>query len=76
MEELLEILQDLQPDLDFSTQEHLIDEHLLDSLSILSLIASMEDTFDVTIPAVEIIPANFNSANAMWRMIERLRDED
>ena len=76
MEELLEILEDIQPDVDFETAEHLIDDHLLDSLSIISLIAELEDEFDISIPAVEIIPANFNSAGAMWEMIQRLQDED
>lgn len=76
MEELYEILEDIQPDVDFEKEEHLIDDHILSSLSILSLIAELEDAFDVTIPAVEIIPANFNSAKAMWSMIQRLQEED
>ncbi|MCI7333523.1 MAG: phosphopantetheine-binding protein [Oscillospiraceae bacterium] len=46
------------------------------SLSIISLVAEIEDEFDITIPAVDIIPANFNSAKAMMKMIERLQDED
>ena len=76
MEELLEILNDIQPGVDFENETHLIDNHLLDSLSIISLVAELEDTFDITIPAVEIIPENFNSAAAMMEMIQRLQDED
>ena len=75
MEELLEILNDLQPGVDFENETHLIDDHLLDSLSIISLVAELEDTFDVTIPAVEIIPDNFNSAEAMLEMLQRLRED-
>lgn len=75
MENLYEILEDLQPDVDFEKEEHLIDDHILSSLSILSLIAELEDEFDITIPAVEIVPANFNSAKAMWEMIQRLQEE-
>lgn len=75
MERLLEILEDIQPDVDFETCKDLIDGHLLSSLSILSLIAELEDEFDITIPAVEIVPANFNSAQAMWDMIQRLEEE-
>ena len=75
MEELLEILNDIQPGLDFENEKHLIDDHLLDSLSIISLVAELEDTFDVTIPAVEIIPDNFNSAEAMLEMLQRLRED-
>lgn len=75
MENLYEILEDLQPDVDYETEQHLIDDHILSSLSILALIAELEDAFDITIPAVEIVPANFNSASAMWEMILRLQEE-
>ncbi len=76
MERLYEILEDIQPDVDFETTEQLIDNHILSSLSILSLIAELEDEYDVTIPAVEIVPANFNSAKAMWALIQRLQDDE
>ncbi len=76
MEELIAILEDIQPDIDYANTTDLIDGHLLDSLSIISLIAELEDEFDVTIPAVEIVPKNFNSAQAMWDMIQRLREEE
>lgn len=75
MEELLEILNDIQPGVDFENEKHLIDDHLLDSLSIISLVAELEDTFDVTIPAVEIIADNFNSAEAMLEMLQRLQED-
>ena len=73
MDELIEILEDIKPDVDY---EDLIDGHYLDSLSIISLIAEIEDAFDVTVPAVEVVPANFNSVKAMWSMIERLQEEE
>ena len=76
MERLFEILEDIQPDVDYETCTDLIDGHHLDSLSIISLIAELEDEFDITIPAVEIVATNFNSAQAMWKMIERLQEED
>ena len=76
MERLYEILEDIQPDVDFETEEKLVDDHLLSSLSILSLIAELEDEFDITIPAVEIIPTNFNSAKAMYAMIQRLQEDE
>ena len=75
METLLEILEDIQPDVDFETRTDLIYAHLLSSLSILSLIAELEDAFDITVPAVEIVPKNFNSMQAMWDMIQRLQEE-
>ena len=76
METLLDILQEIAPTVDFEHCTTLIDDHKLDSLAILSLIAELEDEFDITIPTVEIVPANFNSAEAMWAMIERLQAEE
>ena len=75
MKRLIEILQELQPDVDFENTENLVDGRYLDSLTILSLIAEIEDEFDVEIPTVEIIPSNFNSAKKIWALIEKLRDE-
>lgn len=76
MDKLIEILEDIKPDVDYENCENLIDGHYLDSLSIISLVAEIEDEFDVTVSAVEIVPKNFNSVKAMWSMIERLQEED
>lgn len=76
MERLIEILEDIKPEIDYKECQDLIDAHHLDSLSIISLIAELEDEFDITIPAIEIVPANFNSAEAMWNMIQRLIEEE
>ena len=75
MDKIIAILEDIQPDIDYKTRTDLIDAHLLPSLSILSLVAELEEEFDITIPAVEIIPSNFNSVDAMWNMIQRLQEE-
>lgn len=75
MEDLLRILSDLHPDVDFETEEHLIDDMILDSFDIVSLITEISDQFDVTITAKDIIPENFNSAQALYELIQRLEDE-
>lgn len=75
MEKLIEILENLQPEVDYETCENLVDGRFLDSLTILSLISEIEDEFDVEIPTVEIIPANFNSAQSIWTLIEKLKEE-
>lgn len=76
MENLLEILNDINPNIDYMNCYDLIDGHHLDSLSILALVAELEEEFDITIPTVDIIPANFNSAENMYAMIVRLQEED
>ena len=52
----------------------MIDDGLLDSFAILEIVAEINDAFDVQITAPEIIPENFNSAQALWAMIQRLKD--
>lgn len=74
MEELLEILENLHPEVDFSIHQHLIDEKVLDSFDIISIISEISEEFDVVIPAEEIVPANFNSAQALFALIEKLRE--
>ena len=72
MEELMEILQDLHPDVDFETEEHLVDDKILDSFDIVSLIAEINENFDT---AKDILPENFNSARALYALIQRLEEE-
>lgn len=76
METVLEILMELQSEVNYEVCTTLIDDHILNSLTIIALVGELEDEFDITIPAVEIIPANFNSAQAIWAMVQRLMDED
>lgn len=75
MDKLLEILQELHPDVDFTTCETLIDSKILDSFDIIALVSEIDSEFGVTIPAEELTPENFNSAKALYALIERLADE-
>jgi len=75
MDELIEILKDLHEDVDFDTCTTLIDDKILDSFDIVTIISEIDDKFDVTIPAEEIIPENFNSAEALYALIEKLGDD-
>ncbi len=75
MDELLEILQDLHPEVDFETCDTLVDDKIIDSFDIVSIISEISEEFDVVIPAEEIVPENFNSAQALYELIQRLSDE-
>ena len=72
MEELLNILKELHEDVDFEIEEGLVDDGILDSLDIVTLITEINDAFDISLPAEEIVPENFNSAGAIWALIEKL----
>ncbi len=75
MEELLEILNELHPDVDFESCTTLIDDKVLDSFDIVTLVAEIDDKFSVAIPAGELVPENFNSAQAIYALIEKLENE-
>ena len=74
-ETILEILSDIVDNDDLDTCETLIDDGVLSSLDIIQLIGALNDEFDISIPATEIIPANFNSVDAMVAMVAKLADE-
>lgn len=74
MEKLIAILQGLHEDIDFRSHEGLIDEGVLDSFDIITLVAEIDSEYGVTIPAEELIPENFNSAQAILNLIQRLAD--
>lgn len=76
MEQLLEILNGLHPEVDFENCETLIDDKIIDSFDIVTLISEVSDEFDISIPVEEIIPENFNSAKALYELIERLIEEE
>lgn len=73
MERLLEILQEINPDIDFENEKALIDDGLLDSFAILEIVGEINDEFDIEINAPDIVPENFNSAEAIYDLIERLQ---
>ena len=75
MEEILDILNGLGLDVDFEHCTTLIDDGILESLDIVTVIAELSDAFDITSPARDIVPENFNSAEAMLNMVNRLLDE-
>ena len=71
----MEILENLHPEIDFNTSETLIDDGLIDSFDIVTIISEINEEYDVVIPAEEIVPENFNSAKALYSLIQRLEDE-
>lgn len=76
MEELMEILEELRPDVDFANEKALVTGGILDSFDIISLVGNLNDEFDITIRPANLIPENFNSAEAMLALIEKLQEEE
>ena len=56
-------------------EENLIGDELLDSFDIISIVSAIDNEFDVKITAKDILPENFNSASALYELIQRLEEE-
>ena len=76
MEQLLDILREMHPETDFERETRLVDDGVLASFDIVMLITRIEEEFDVVIPAKDIVPELFNSAKALYALIERIAEQD
>ncbi|HJB87179.1 MAG TPA: acyl carrier protein [Candidatus Dorea faecigallinarum] len=74
MEKLMEILKEIDDTIDFEKETALIDGRILDSFGMITLVSELEDAFDIQIGASEMVPENFNSVQAMWEMVTRLKE--
>ncbi|EFL44230.1 hypothetical protein HMPREF9248_0876 [Fannyhessea vaginae PB189-T1-4] len=75
LDAVIAMLSDINDDVDFTTEDKLVDNRVLDSFDILAVISAIDDEFDVSVPAKDIVPENFNSAQAIYAMIQRLANE-
>ncbi len=73
MKELISILEEVRPDLDFEKEQNLIDGGVLDSFDIIAIVSKLNDKFSIEISVEDLLPENLNSAEAMWGLVERLR---
>ena len=76
MEKIIEILESIRSDVDFEKEEKLIDDGILDSFDIVSIVGELCDHYDITITIDLMEPENFNSAKAIHALVERILDED
>lgn len=75
MNEVMEILVDLRPDIDFKEEKALVSDGILDSLDIISLVQELDEEFDITIKPADLIPENFNSVEAISKLVEKLMED-
>lgn len=76
MEKIIEIIKTIKPVANLDENTSLIQDKVIDSLSMIRLVAELEDEFDVEISARDIVPENFENVQAIHNLIERLEDED
>lgn len=76
MEQLLELLKGIRPDVDFESETELIDDGILDSFDVVSIISEIDDVFNVQIRISELDPENFNSVEAIWQLVQSLKEKN
>lgn len=75
MDKLMQILEELRPDVDFENEKQLIADGILESFDIVALVGELNEEFDIEIKPNDLVPENFNSAEAMYALITKLQDE-
>ena len=73
MEELLAILREIRPDVDFENETKLIDDDILDSFDIIAIVGEFNDAFGIDIDVEDLEPDNFNTVEAMKELIDKLK---
>lgn len=76
MEELLKVLLDVRPDVDFKNEKRLIDEEVLDSFDIIAVVNGLNEAFEIEIDIDDLEPDNFNTIEAMYELVCRLQNEE
>ena len=76
MEEIIEILEDLKPGVDFKSQQHLIDDQIIESMMMLQLVSALNDEFDVEITPKDLVPENFQTVDAIYALVQQLSDDE
>ena len=71
MEDLIRIMSEIRPDLDFTKEERLIDDDVLDSFDIISIVSEVNDFFNIELNVNDLLPENFNSAAALYDLIQK-----
>ena len=76
MDKLMKILHSIKPNVDFSKQQNLLESGILTSFDIIRLVAQINNEFDIEITPIHTLPENFNSVEAIYRLIQRLQEDD
>lgn len=74
MDELKQILEEIRPDLDFATETKLIDDGILDSFDIISIVGELNMHYGIEINVEDLLPENFNSMNAIFELVTKLQE--
>lgn len=75
MNELMEILEELRPDVDFENETSLVTGGILESFDIVTLVTQLNECFDIELKPHHLVPKNFDSVQAMRALIEQLSDD-
>ena len=73
MQELIEVLKRVNPKIDYMTEKRLVSDQVLDSIDMTSMLAELEAAYDIEIEMEDMTPENFDSVEAIWKLVQELR---
>ncbi len=74
MDDLIRIMSEVRPDLDFTKEDQLIDDGILDSFDIIAIVSEINDFFQIEMNVNDLLPENFNSAAALYELILKMKE--
>ena len=75
MDQIISIIEGIRPDVDFTIETDLVDDGILNSFDVISLVNELNDAFGIEIGMEEMIPENFNSAESVYELVKKLQNE-
>ncbi len=76
MNKIIEIINEIKPGFTVNENTNLFDEHILDSLAMISLVSELDDEFDIEISARDIVPENFKTVADIYKLVQNLEEDE
>ena len=70
-EQIIEILSELRPEFDFTQSANFIDEGMLDSFDVVTLVTTLDEKFGISISGTDILPENFESVEKIEVLLKK-----
>ncbi len=75
MEELLQILKRVKPEVDFENEDALVDDEILDSFDVIAIITALNKAYDINISIANLLPKNLNDVNAIYSLVQEALED-
>ena len=70
-DKIKEVLENIRPEFDFADSDNFLEDGLLDSFDLITLVSSLDQTFEISIEGTEMTPENFQNINAIEKLVQK-----